>query len=103
MRGNTNEHAELFGNDAALEALRGVTGWQYRDNAISKTFQPGSFRQAVALLNSIADAAEQQQQQPELTIAGEQLTVTLSNPSAGGVTGDDIKLATTIESHAHQQ
>lgn len=44
-----------------------------------------------------------QQHHPDmnLTSAGE-LTVTLSTHSAGGVTREDIKLATTIESQAHQ-
>lgn len=93
---------ELLGKDAALDALRGVTGWDYRDNAISKTFQPGNFRQAVALLNRIADAADQQQHHPDMSVTGGgDLTVTLSTHSEGGVTSEDVKLATTIESQAH--
>lgn len=94
---------ELLGKDAVLNALKDLTGWDYRDNAVTKTFQPGGFRQSVALFNRIADAAEQQQHHPDVTVTGSgELHVTLSTHSAGGVTGADIKLATTIESLAHQ-
>ncbi len=94
---------EILGKDAVLNALRDWTGWEYRDNAVSKTFEPGSFRQAVALFNRIAEAAEQQQHHPEMTVTGAgTLTITLTTHSAGGVTSEDIKLATTVESQAHQ-
>lgn len=36
---------ELMGKDAVLTALRELTGWDYRDDAVTKTFRPGSFRQ----------------------------------------------------------
>lgn len=95
---------ELMGKDAITTALKDLTGWEYSDNAISKTFQPGGFRQAVALLNRIADAAEQQQHHPEMTVTGNgDLKLVLSTHSAGGVTGEDVKLATTIESQALQK
>lgn len=94
---------ELMGKDTVLTALRELTGWHYRDDVVAKTFQPGSFRQAVALLNRIAEAAEQQQHHPEMTLRGDgTLAVTLTTHSAGGVTRDDIKLATTIEGIAQQ-
>lgn len=94
---------ELMGKEAALSALKNMTGWDYRDNAISKTFELDGFRPAVALLNRIADAAEQQQHHPELTVSGSgDLTVVLSTHSEGGVTSEDVKLATTIETQARQ-
>lgn len=37
----------------------------------------------------------------DVTASGK-LTVTVSTHSAGGVTGEDVKLATTIESQARQ-
>lgn len=92
---------ELMGKDTVLTALRELTGWEYRDDAITKTFAAGSFRQAAALFNRIADAAEQQQHHPDVTVNAEgEVTVTLTTHAAGGVTRDDIKLATTVESIA---
>lgn len=89
---------ELMGKDTVLTALREMTGWEYRDNSITKTFEPGSFRQAAGLFNRIVDAAEQQNHHPDVHITGGgELTITLTTHSEGGVTGEDVKLATTIE------
>ncbi len=89
---------DVLGKDTIMGALRDLTGWDYRDGAIAKTFEQGSFRQAVAFFNRIADAAEQQQHHPDIALhQAQQVTVTLTTHSAGGVTNDDLKLATKIE------
>lgn len=94
---------ELMGKDTVLTALREMTGWDYQDDSITKTFEPGSFRQAAGLFSRIADAAEQQNHHPDVRVTGSgKLIVTLTTHSEGGVTREDVKLATTIEGLSQQ-
>ena len=85
------------------KALEKLQGWEYRDNAITTTFEFGNFKEAFTVMTRIAFECEAQEHHPDWTNVYNQLEIRLSTHDAGGVTEKDIRLATTIESLINEQ
>ena len=84
----------LLTSDEITQALAGMPGWEREGDAIVRQFSlEGGFMGSVGFVNRIADAAEAADHHPDLAIAWNRVTVTLSSHSAGGITGKDIALA----------
>lgn len=81
-------------------ALGRLPGWTKRSGVISKTFTLPGFRQAMAFVSRIADAAESAQHHPDIDIRYAKVTIALSTHEAGGLTQKDIDLASEIEALA---
>lgn len=73
-------------------------GWELAANAIRKLFKFEDFRQAMAFVNRVADAAEAADHHPDITINYSRVTLSLSTHSAGGLTEKDFSLAQKIDS-----
>jgi 4a-hydroxytetrahydrobiopterin dehydratase len=78
-------------------ALRDLAGWSRDGDAIVRAYRCGSFRDAIAFILRIADAADAADHHPELTNVYRDVTVRLSTHDAGGVTTLDLSLARAIE------
>lgn len=72
-------------------------GWEHAGDEIRKQFDCGTFPAAVAFVNLLADAAEAANHHPDIDIRYNQVLVTLSTHSEGGVTGKDLDLARKAE------
>ena len=88
---------EKLSRDEITERLAALSGWQFEDKAISKTYVAGSFREAVALVVQTAFLAEAADHHPDILIRYDKVTVLLSTHSAGGVTEKDFVLAGRID------
>jgi 4a-hydroxytetrahydrobiopterin dehydratase len=75
-------------------------GWSREGNAIVKSFKRGDFVGSVNFISEIAKPAEEMSHHPDLAISWDEVTVSLSTHSDGGVTAADFELATKIDALA---
>jgi 4a-hydroxytetrahydrobiopterin dehydratase len=79
-------------------ALAGLPGWICEKDALAKTFQFGSFREAMSFMMRVAFEAEQRNHHPEWTNVYNRVAVRLNTHDAGGkVTAKDVDLARKIQ------
>jgi 4a-hydroxytetrahydrobiopterin dehydratase len=80
------------------EKLQAMRGWEFADSKIQKTYRMSDFNRAVETVNKIAVVAEHANHHPDILIHNfNQLTISTSTHSDGGVTEKDISLAREIE------
>ena len=85
-------------NDAQVEAeLLSSPGWRREGDTIRRTWQLGSFAEAMALANRVAALAEAQDHHPDILVQYRRVTLTLSTHDSGGLTELDFRLARAIE------
>lgn len=78
--------------------LPSLPGWETQGHSLVKTFRVPSFVHGIVLMGAVAQAAEAANHHPDLNLHKyNQLTITLSTHSEGGVTQQDIRLAEQIE------
>jgi 4a-hydroxytetrahydrobiopterin dehydratase len=78
---------------AALEKL---PGWKANGKAIERKFEFSDFKQAMVFVNRIADAAEEANHHPDITVSYNKVTLGLVSHDSGGVTNRDVKMAGRI-------
>ncbi len=78
-------------------ALQGLDDWDYRDEALTRTFRFADFVHAVEFVERLAEVAEERQHHPDIDIRYNKVTLRLSTHSAGGVTQRDVELAEAVE------
>lgn len=79
------------------DRLRSLEGWQRRDSEIHKEFKFGDFKQSMDFVSRVAEMAESANHHPDISIKYNQVQMTLSTHSEGGVTEKDIDLASKID------
>ena len=79
------------------EKLKALPGWEYKGNAISKTFKFKEFIHGIEFVQKVAEIAEAADHHPDITINYTRVTFSCSTHSEGGVTDKDFKLANNIE------
>jgi 4a-hydroxytetrahydrobiopterin dehydratase len=84
-------------NAEILEKLKIMPEWSLAGSAIHKKFTFKSFMPAIAFVNRIAEAAEQANHHPDITINYSQVSISLSTHSEGGITQKDFQLAGAID------
>jgi 4a-hydroxytetrahydrobiopterin dehydratase len=89
--------AELLTDQAIEERLRD-SGWSREDASIVRNFKFADFAEAVAFVNRVADVAEEANHHPDILIHGwNNVRLTLSTHSAGGLTGADFDVAARLD------
>jgi 4a-hydroxytetrahydrobiopterin dehydratase len=84
--------------DAVERALRNLDGWAVDGDTIVRTVRRANFRDAIALVDRVADAAEAANHHPDLCVRGYRtLEIRLTTHSEGGITEHDLSMARTIE------
>ncbi len=72
--------------------------WRVEGNAIVRDLELDGFTAAIAMVNRIADLAQEANHHPDLLVHGyKRLRVTLSTHSEGGVTENDLAMAQRID------
>lgn len=72
--------------------------WRIEDDAIIRDLELEGFTAAIAMVNRIAELAEEANHHPDLLVHGyKRLRVTLSTHSEGGVTENDLAMASRID------
>jgi 4a-hydroxytetrahydrobiopterin dehydratase len=85
--------------DGERAALAGkLPGWSLADGreAITRSFQFRDFNEAWGFMSRVALLAESQNHHPEWTNVWNRVRIELSTHDAGGLTGNDVKLAEAI-------
>ncbi len=73
--------------------LQRVPGWKRRGQSIQRTYEFKDFVAAMKFVNKIAKLAEKAWHHPDIDIRWNQVTLTLSTHSKGGLTKKDFELA----------
>src|SRR6266851_7743210 len=79
------------------EKLKALPGWEYKNNAIIKTFKFKQFLHGIEFVQKVAEIAEGADHHPDIAINYTRVTFSCSTHDAGGVTDKDFKLANNIE------
>ena len=81
------------------KALADIGGrWTFERDALAKTFQFGSFREAMSFMVRAGFEAEAMNHHPEWTNVYNRVAVRLNTHDAGGkVTAKDVELATRLQ------
>jgi 4a-hydroxytetrahydrobiopterin dehydratase len=79
------------------EKLKSMPEWSLIGKAIYRKFAFKSFMAAIAFVNRIAEAAEQANHHPDITINYSQVRVSLSTHSESGITAKDFQLAEAVD------
>ena len=90
-------YATLLDEAQIAEQLRSTPEWQRERDAIVRTVRCASFRDAIALVARVADAAEAADHHPDILIRWRRVTFTLSTHASGGLTAKDFALAANID------
>ena len=83
--------------DELSAALAGLPAWSGDGDAVRRTVELPSFRDAVSAIVAIADVAEELDHHPDVDLRWRTLHLTLVTHSAGGVTDLDLQLARRID------
>jgi len=81
-----------------VTVLKGLPGWSYHENVLSRTVVCGSFKEALAFMLRVGFEAEAINHHPEWTNVYNRVAIRLCTHDAGGrVTAKDVELARRIE------
>jgi 4a-hydroxytetrahydrobiopterin dehydratase len=84
--------------DAIASALKGLPGWRHEGDALRKTFQLKTFREAMGFLVRVGFEAEQRNHHPEIANVYGKVDLLLRTHDADNrVTDLDVELAKAIE------
>jgi len=89
--------AQLWDDEQITDALAGLTDWRRDGNAIVRTAKLPSFPAAIEAVRAVAEIAEARDHHPDIDIRWRTLTFRCSTHSAGGITGQDVDLASEID------
>jgi 4a-hydroxytetrahydrobiopterin dehydratase len=70
-----------------------LANWIDTGDALERTVKLPSFRDAIALVNRVADLAEAENHHPEIVVSYRTVTLRWTTHSAGGITERDRALA----------
>ena len=90
-------YAPLLTEAAIGSALADLPDWTRDGEAISRSVRCASFREAIALVNAVADVAEAADHHPDIEIVWRRVTFRLTSKASGGLTQRDVDLAARID------
>jgi 4a-hydroxytetrahydrobiopterin dehydratase len=96
-------YADPLTDRELAEALASLPDWERDGSTIRRTVERAGFRAAIALVNAVADAAEQANHHPDILIHRyRRVSFTLTTHAAGAITRRDIELAARIDELASE-
>jgi 4a-hydroxytetrahydrobiopterin dehydratase len=90
----------LLDETTIQKRLQALQGWEYRNNALVKTYRFPDFSSALGLVNAVAVISEHCNHHPDVGLRFGEATFRLSTHDVGGVTEVDVELAKEIEKTA---
>jgi 4a-hydroxytetrahydrobiopterin dehydratase len=90
----------LLTEDEITARIAGLPAWARDGDAIVATFSRADFRDSLLFVGAVAYLAEAANHHPDVAISWNQVTLTLSTHSAGGLTEADFALAGQISALA---
>lgn len=81
-----------------INARLEVSPWKREGITIVRDWKLADFREAMAFVNRVADAAEEANHHPDILVHGwNKVRLVLTNHSAGGLTEADFEMAKRID------
>jgi 4a-hydroxytetrahydrobiopterin dehydratase len=87
---------ELLTEGQLADELATVPAWTRNDAEISMRAERADFRDALLYVNAVGYLAERANHHPDIAVAWNKVTLSLSTHSAGGLTANDFALAREI-------
>ena len=87
---------EVLSGEALETALREVPGWHVEDGQLTRLLRFGSFREAIAFVNRVAELAEGLGHHPDMDIRYSRLRIAVTTHDAGGLSELDFRLARRV-------
>jgi 4a-hydroxytetrahydrobiopterin dehydratase len=85
-------------DDADIEQrLAELEGWERSGDAIRKVFKRGDFVGSIDFVRALVQPAEEMGHHPDLGVSWDEVTVTITTHSEGGLTANDFELAARID------
>jgi 4a-hydroxytetrahydrobiopterin dehydratase len=78
------------------QRLSELAGWEREGDAIKRAFKLDDFKGSVEFVNRLTPEAEEMNHHPDLAISWNEVTVTITTHSEGGLTANDFELARRI-------
>ena len=75
------------------DALSGLDGWEFKDNANRKTFTFETYMESIAFINRLAEKAEEANHHPDMVVGWCKIDVAFTSHDQGGVTLACIEMA----------
>jgi 4a-hydroxytetrahydrobiopterin dehydratase len=91
---------ELLTEAQITTELATVPAWTRDGSSITTVTQRADFRDSLLYVGAVAYLAESANHHPDVAIAWDKVTLTLSSHSAGGLTANDFALARQISALA---
>lgn len=89
--------AELLTDEQIGAALGGLPEWRRDGDAITRTAQLAGFSEAIAVVNRVAEVAENANHHPDIDIRYNKLTFNCATHYLGGLTELDTQMAGEID------
>ena len=78
-------------SDAAVhDHLAQVSGWQFNNGAIEKTFSFKNYHETISFVNALAWVAHAEDHHPDLAVSFSRCVVRFNTHSVGGITINDF-------------
>jgi 4a-hydroxytetrahydrobiopterin dehydratase len=79
-------------------ALIGLTGWEYKEGSIKKTFKTQNFPSTMGFVTAVGGFCQKRNHHPDyILMKFKEVEVSFSTHSAGGITQNDIDIAGDLE------
>ncbi|RKN17991.1 4a-hydroxytetrahydrobiopterin dehydratase [Micromonospora musae] len=89
--------ADVLTAEAVEQELGGLDGWSGDPTGISRSVELAGFPAAIAVVDRVAETAEQLDHHPDIDIRWRTVTFRCVTHSVGGVTRRDVDLARRID------
>jgi 4a-hydroxytetrahydrobiopterin dehydratase len=89
--------APLLSEPEIAEGLSRLSEWRRDGETLTRTVECPTFREAIALVNRVADAAEEANHHPDIAINWRRVTFTITTKASHGLTAKDLSMAAAID------
>jgi len=93
--------ADVLEDDEIADRL--PAGWEREGDEIVRSYDFDEYLRGVNFAQMVGEIAESQFHHPELVIRYDEVLIRLTSHEAGGITDDDIELASLIETERQQR
>lgn len=90
-------YAPLLSGSEIAEGLSRLPDWRREGEMLTRTVEYPTFREAIALVNRVADAAEEANHHPDIAINWRRVTFTITTKASHGLTAKDLDMAGRID------
>jgi 4a-hydroxytetrahydrobiopterin dehydratase len=90
-------YAPLLSEEEIATALGALPDWHREEETLVRQVRCASFREAIALVNRVADAAEAADHHPDIEISWRRVTFRLTTKASSGLTTKDVAMAREVD------